>query len=326
MKNLKKVPLAVWALAAGVILLLVIRGNTYFQTIFVLCAIYSIAVSGLDLLFGYSGQIALGHAMFYATGAYTSAILSVNYGVNPWIAMLAGVFITIILAAIVAIPASKLVHQFLALLTIAAGNMMFVFLCKATNITNAMKGIRKIPDIDVFGYALHSKYSFAIFSFVMLALFLFIKQRIVKSSTGRAFMAIRENTVAAGGTGINVRKYKVMAFILSAVFASVAGSMYAHFIGFISPETFHSTQSTLLMTMLLFGGMGNPVGPVFGATIIAILNETLQSFSTYKTLIYGALILVAVLFMPRGCYGVGQNLVSVIKNRKRKAGKHHAED
>lgn len=326
MKALKKVPLAAWAFLAGVILLLVIRGSVYYQTIFVLCAIYSIAVSGLDLLFGYSGQISLGNAMFYATGAYTSAILSVNYGVNPWLAMLAGIVLTVILSVIVAIPASKLVHQFLALLTIAAGNMMYVFLCKATNITNAMKGIRKIPDLSIFGYELHSKYSFAIFSFIMLVLFLFIKQRIVHSSTGRAFMAIRENTVAAGGMGINVRRYKILAFVISAVFASVAGSMYAHFIGFISPETFNSAQSNLQMTMLLFGGMGNPVGPIFGASVIAILNESLQSFSTYKTLIYGVLVLIAVLFMPRGCFGLGQDLVNKIRKRGRKAGMKNAEN
>lgn len=326
MSLIKKVPSYVWALLFGALLILFIRQSVYYQTIFVLCAIYSIAVSGLDILFGYSGQIALGHAMFYASGAYTSAILTVNYGWNPWLAMLAGVVVTIILAAIVAIPASNLVHQFLALLTIAAGNMMHVFLCKATNITNAMKGIRQIPKLSIFGYELRSKFAFALFALIMLIIFLFIKQRIVKSSTGRAFMAIRENPVAAGGMGINVRKYKIMAFVISAVFTSVAGSMYAHFISFISPEGFSNTTSTLLMTMLLFGGMGNPVGPVFGASIIAILNESLQSFSMFKTLIYGVLIMASVLFMPRGCYGVGQNLIAWVKHTIRKRGEKNAEN
>lgn len=112
----------------------------------------------------------------------------------------------------------------------------------------------------------------------------------------------------------------------SAVFASVAGSMYAHFIGFISPETFNSAQSNLQMTMLLFGGTGNPVGPIFGASVIAILNESLQSFSTYKTLIYGVLVLIAVLFMPRGCFGLGQDLVNKIRKRGGKAGMKNAEN
>ena len=110
-----------------------------------------------------------------------------------------------------------------------------------------------------------------------------------------------------------MRKYKIMAFVISALFTSFAGSMYAHFVRFISPETFNSTQSTLLMTMLLFGGMGNSIGPILGAVVIAILNESLQGFNTYKTLIYGILILIAVLFMPKGCYGLGCDLVGKVK-------------
>lgn len=318
MKFVNKVPTAVWPALVCALFLAAISQNMYFLTIFVFCGIYVIAVSGLDILFGYSGQISLGHAMFYASGAYTSAILTTRYEVNPWLAMLAGILLTAVLALIVAIPASNLVHQFLSLLTIAAGNMAYVFLCKATSVTNAMAGIRNIPYLSIFGFALHSKLSFALFTFVMILVFMFLKQRIIHSATGRAFMAIRENTVAAGGMGINVRRYKVMAFILSAMFVSVSGSMYAHFVRFISPETFNSTQSILFMTMLLFGGMGNPVGPVLGSVIIAILNESLQGFNTYKTLIYGLLILIAVLFMPKGCYGLGFDLLGKVKNLIRK--------
>ncbi len=310
MKFTKKIPSTAVAVAVSMLILCGISQNAYFLTIFVFCGIYIIAVSGLDVLFGYSGQIALGHAMFYASGAYTSAILTVRLGVNPWLAILAGLLVTTALAVVVALPASNLVHQFLALLTIAAGNMSYVFLCKATNITNAMKGIRSIPDLSIFGYSLHSKLSYAVFTFIMVLIFLFIKQRIINSSTGRAFLAIRENTVAAGGMGINVRKYKIMAFVISALFTSFAGSMYTHFVRYISPETFNSQQSVLLMTMLLFGGMGNPVGPILGSVVIAILNESLQSFNTYKTLIYGILIMIAVLFMPRGCYGLAGDLAA----------------
>ena len=315
MSVIKKIPSAAWAVLICALFLAAISQNAYFLTVFVFCGIYVIAVSGLDLLFGYSGQISLGHAMFYASGAYTSAILTTRFGVNPWLAIIAGLIITAILAAIVAIPASNLVHQFLALLTIAAGNMTYVFLCKATDVTNAMAGIRNIPDISIFGFAFHSQLSFAIFTFIAAIVFLFFKQRIIHSATGRAFMAIRENTVAAGGMGINVRRYKILAFVISAMFVSFAGSLYAHFVGFISPETFNSTQSVLFMTMLLFGGMGNPVGPVLGSVVIAILNESLQSFNTYKTLIYGILILIAVLFMPRGCYGLSFDLVGKAKKR-----------
>ena len=119
MKVIKRLPLAVWGILAGALLLALISQNVYFLTIFVFCGIYVIAVSGLDLLFGYSGQISLGQAMFYASGAYTSAILTTRFNVNPWLAIIAGMVLTAILAAIVAIPASNLVHQFLALLTLS---------------------------------------------------------------------------------------------------------------------------------------------------------------------------------------------------------------
>ncbi len=318
MKKMRNSLTPILAILAGVLILFLISGRAYYLTLFVFCGIYVIAVSGLDILFGYSGQISLGHAMFYASGAYTCAILTTRCGMNPWLAILFGLINTTLLAFLVALPASRLVHQFLALLTIAAANMVYVFLTKATSITNAMFGIRAIPDLSIFGFKLHSKLSFAVFTFIMVIIFLFIKQRLVNSATGRAFMAIRENTVAAGGMGINVRNYKVLAFIISALFTSFAGSMYTYFVNYISPDTFNTTQSTLLMTMLLFGGMGNPVGPIVGAVIIEILNESLQAFSTYKTLIYGILILVAVLFMPRGCYGLGQSLAARIRDLVRR--------
>ncbi|HJB16466.1 MAG TPA: branched-chain amino acid ABC transporter permease [Candidatus Blautia excrementipullorum] len=325
MKLRKIFPAAIPVIVA-VLFLAAISNNAYYLTIFVFCGIYVIAVSGLDILFGYSGQISLGHAMFYASGAYTSGILTTKFGVNPWLAILAGLLVTALLSFIVALPASRLVHQFLALLTIAAGNMMYVFLSKATSITNAMAGIRQIPDLSIFGYELHSNLSFAIFTLLAVFLFLFIKLRLINSSTGRAFMAIRENTTAAGGMGINVRKYKIMAFIISALFTSFAGSMYTHFVGYISPETFESSLSTMLMTMLLFGGMGNTAGPILGAVVIAVINESLQSFNTYKTLLYGILILVAVLFMPRGCYGLVTDLGIKIKTLSRKLVKKNVKN
>jgi branched-chain amino acid transport system permease protein len=139
---------------------------------------------------------------------------------------------------------------------------------------------------------------------VMVAIFLVIKQRIVKSRVGRAFLAIRENPVAAGGIGINVQKYKIMAFAISAVYTGLAGALYAHFVGFISPETFTATQSTMFMTMLLFGGMGTFSGPLIGAAVISVLNELLQTMGTYRMLVYGFFILAVLLYLPHGISGI----------------------
>ena len=128
-------------------------------------------------------------------------------------------------------------------------------------------------------------------------------------------MAIRENVVAADGMGINIKKYKIMAFSLSAVYTGMAGALYAHIVSYISPESFQSSQSQLLMTMLLFGGMGNLAGPIIGAVIVTILNETLQGFSSYRMLIYGFIILAAVLYMPKGLYGIVEQVKRMIGRR-----------
>ena len=229
--------------------------------------------------------------------------------------------VSLILGIVVALPASKLIHHFLALLTISVGQLVYIVLSRA-EFTNAMAGVSRIPDISIFGFELDNNFRFLIFMIVMVALFLVIKQRIINSRVGRAFLAIRENPVAAGGIGINVQKYKVMAFAISAVFTGFAGAMYAHFVGFISPETFNTSQSVMFMTMLLFGGMGNFAGPLIGAAVISVLNESLQVLGSYRMLVYGAFILVVLLFLPRGISGIIDIIRELLHRRK---GGNHAD-
>ena len=296
-------------------LLAAVRGQQYLLTLLNFVCMYMISVSGLDILFGYSGQISLGHAAFYAAGAYTSALLTTKLGVPVWIAIAAACLVSLILGIIVALPASKLIHHFLALLTISVGQLVYIVLSRA-EFTNAMTGIRSIPKISLFGFQLKSKYAFLIFMILMVALFLLIKQRIVYSRVGRAFQAIRENPVAANGIGINVQKYKIMAFAISAVFTGFAGAMYAHFVGFISPETFTSSQSVMFLTMLHFGGMGTFSGPLIGATIVTFLNESLQVLGSYRMMVYGAFILAVLLFLPHGISGIIDILRQRLTRRK----------
>ena len=296
-------------------LLAAVRGQQYLLTLLNFVCMYMISVSGLDILFGYSGQISLGHAAFYAAGAYTSALLTTKLGVPVWIAIAAACLVALILGIIVALPASKLIHHFLALLTISVGQLVYIVLSRA-QFTNAMTGIRSIPKISIFGFHLKNKYAFLIFMILMVALFLLIKQRIVYSRVGRAFQAIRENPVAANGIGINVQKYKIMAFAISAVFTGFAGAMYAHFVGFISPETFTSSQSVMFLTMLLFGGMGTFSGPLIGAAIVTFLNESLQVLGSYRMMVYGAFILAVLLFLPHGISGIIDILRQRLARRK----------
>ena len=311
----KKILTAVVCLVLLIAALMALRNQQYILTLLNFVCMYMISVSGLDVLFGYSGQISLGHAAFYAAGAYTTALLTTKLGLSVWLTIPAACVVSLILGIVVALPASKLIHHFLALLTISVGQLVYIVLSRA-EFTNAMAGVSRIPNISIFGFELDNNFRFLIFMIVMVALFLVIKQRIVNSRVGRAFLAIRENPVAAGGIGINVQKYKVMAFAISAVFTGFAGAMYAHFVGFISPETFNTSQSVMFMTMLLFGGMGNLWGPIIGVITVTLLNEGLRALEEYQMFIYGALMLLVIIALPGGIFGKVKQLVDNTKSRR----------
>ena len=281
----------------------VVGNNAYLMLILSLSGIFVIASIGLDLLFGYSGQISIGQAAFYAVGAYTSAILTTKLGVSVWLGMLAGGVLATIFAALVALPICKLVHMFLALVTIGIGELTHQAIINLPDLTGSFTGVRAIPMPRIGDYVFNaSSYYYIVLAVVVLSLL--VKQRIVDSRIGRAFIAIRENSDAANAMGINVTYYKVVAFACSAAFTGIAGALYAHYIGFISPESFTLDQSVLFLTAVLCGGMGTLVGPIIGAVVITVINEAIQVLGSYQMLVYGIFIVVAVIYVPEGLVGV----------------------
>ena len=260
----------------------VFHNQTYLILLMCTSAIYIVAVSGLDILFGYSGQISLGHAAFYAIGAYTSAILSTKLGIMPWVTMILGGIVAAIIAILIAIPTVKLVHHFLALVTIGFGQIVYIFVGNADGLTNGYSGITFIPDFKIGSFSFDTTLKYFYVAFFIMLIFLFIKQKIVKSRIGRAFIAIRENTPAANSSGINVRYYKVMAFAISAFYTGIAGAMYAHFINFVSPQTFVFSKSVLFIIMLLLGGKGNLFGPMVGSVVLTVVIQYLQGIGSYQ--------------------------------------------
>jgi branched-chain amino acid transport system permease protein len=297
-----------WLISLAFILVFVglpaaVGNNAYLMLILSLSGIFVIATVGLDLLFGYSGQISIGQAAFYAVGAYTSAILTTKLGVSVWLGMLAGGVLATIFAALVALPICKLVHMFLALVTIGIGELTHQAIINLPDLTGSFTGVRAIPMPRIGDYVFNvSSYYYIVLAVVVVSLL--VKQRIVDSRIGRAFIAIRENTDAANAMGINVTYYKVVAFACSASFTGIAGALYAHYIGFISPESFTLDQSVLFLTAVLCGGMGTFVGPIIGAVVITVINEAIQVLGSYQMLVYGIFIVVAVIYVPEGLVGV----------------------
>ena len=275
-----------------------------------------IAVAGLDLLFGYTGQVSFGHAGFYAIGAYTSALLSIRLGWTPALTILIGGLASALFGVIVAFPASKLVKHFLSLLTIAFGQMVYIFVAVTVPLTNGTSGLGGIPHVSAFGYTFASNQSNFFLLLAIVILVLIGKNRLVDSRTGRALVAIRENPHAANGMGINVRYYKILAFAVSAFLTGIAGALYAHLVCFISPDTFTAAQSTLFMTMLLFGGIGSIAGPAIGSAILVATTELMQSFVRYQMLIYAVFILIVLFYLPNGVVGIIEGAKAKARERR----------
>ncbi len=291
-------------------------GFTYGLTIANFAAIYIIAVSGLDIVFGYSGQISMGHAAFYAIGAYGSALLNIHFKIPVVLTMIIAALLAALVGALLAYPASKLVFHFLALATTAFGEIVYQLALQSPGgITGNAIGL-PTPPINFFGINLTSSFSFYFFAYVCVIIFVTIKQNIVNSRTGRAFIAIRENSHSAEGMGIDVRKYKVLAFSISAFFTAFAGAMYAHMAGYISADSFTNKQSVMFITMLLFGGTASKAGPIIGSIAVLLLNEALRSLENMQLLVYGIILLLIIMAMPGGIYGVVQDVVTRVKSRK----------
>jgi len=288
-----------------------LNGASYLNMMACFVLVYTIAASGFDVLYGYCGQISLGHAGFFAIGAYGAAILDKTYGVPQWIAILIACFVAVVVAAIVAYPAAKLRFHFLSLATIAFGEIIYSLVCASPgNITGNFVGFFP-KKLEVFGIVMDDYTKFFYMALILVIITLVIKENLVHSKTGRAMVAIRENVVAAGGMGINVRSYKIMAFCTSAFFVAFSGAMYGYLTRYLNPSTFIYDQSVMFLTMLLFGGSGTLWGPVVGVVAVQLINEGLRDFAQYQTLFYGVFILLVVLFMPSG-------LVNLKFTRKRK--------
>lgn len=296
--------LPLFGVLALLLVLPLVLTNPYFLLIATLIGIYIIVNAGLDIVFGYSGQITLGQAGFYAIGAYTSAILSLHTEIPVVFCMIAGGLLASFLGMIVAIPSVKLVHHFLAMVTIGFGEIIRLLALNGGELTGAADGLSFIPRPSLFGYDIDTPMAYYYFVLGFVLVFLYAKQNLVTSRIGRAFRSIRDNAEAASAFGINVQRMKVTAFTIEGFFGGFGGALYAHLIGFISPETFTLQQSVLFLTMVLLGGSGSFWGPILGTILISLLFEVLQPFGQAQMVIYGLIIMLVIMFLPRGIAGV----------------------
>ena len=282
----------------------------YILHILVICGIYSILALSLNLILGYTGLVNLGHAAFYATGAYISALLTLQVGLLPWIGLIAGGFGAALIGIIVTLPALRLKSDYLALATLGAGIIIYQVSKNWTSLTRGPMGLPGIPGFSIFGIAIDLTWSYLILVVVFVLITLFIINRLVTGAYGRVLKSIREDEVASSVLGKNVNKYKFQVFITGAFFAGLAGSLYAHYITFIDPSSFTIMESMTIILMVIFGGMGSIKGSVVGAVILVVIPEMLRFLgmpnsiaAPLRQMIYGLLLVILMMKRPQGLFG-----------------------
>jgi branched-chain amino acid transport system permease protein len=283
-------------------------GNYYAIHVAGLLGIYCILCVGLNVTIGYTGLLDLGFMAFYAIGAYTAALLSIK-GVPFWlilpIALLIGGFIRYLIGA----PVLRLRGDYLAIVTLAFGEIVRLVANNFDQLTNGPKGLprvgERIAEIRLFSVVFKEDIQFYYLILFFLICTIIVTYRLEHSRIGRALVAIREDELAAQLSGINVARIKSVAFVLSGMFGALAGTIYVHWIGFISPEMFTFWESVFLVSMIVIGGMGNISGVILGVFLLAgipeILRPTLGTrFVDYRMIIFGAVMTTVIIFRPQG--------------------------
>ena len=276
-----------------------VGGNEYYISILIFLGINGIITMGLSLLMGYAGQISLGHAGFFGLGAYSSGILTTQYSIHPLAAFLAGIFLSAIIAFLVGKPTLRLKGHYMAVATLGFGEILFIVFNELSPLTGGPSGLSGIPILTFMGYSLEgARYLYLVWGFVILLLLFSLN--VINSRVGRALRAVHGSEIAANAMGVDASRYKVQVFVLSAVYASIAGSLYAHFVTFISPSSFSLMFSILLLMMVVVGGAETIWGALLGAMVLTLLPEYLRGLEDFEVLAYGGILMVVLLFMPQG--------------------------
>jgi branched-chain amino acid transport system permease protein len=288
-----------WIFAAGLVGYAVAAGG-YMATVVSFALIYAVFVVGLNLFMGFTAQVSFGQNAFAAIGGYGSAVLTTMFGWEPVPAILAGVCAAVLFALVIGYPTLRLKGHYLAMATLAIGLITYEITVEWQSVTQGYMGISGIPPLGIGKWTVTSDRGQLVVLIVIVALSLLAAARIKASRLGRAFFAVAGSEEAARALGIDVARYKLAAFLLSAGFAALAGSLFVHVVGFVSPEVYGLHMVILSFTMLYVGGIGTVAGPLLGALIVSLLPEAFRGFKDYQDLAYGVALILLLIYAPRG--------------------------
>jgi branched-chain amino acid transport system permease protein len=296
------------------------KGSSYSVAIMIVLGVYVILAVSLDLLVGFAGQISLGHAAFFAIGAYTSGVLTANYGLPALLALLIGLAFSGGLAWIIGWSVLALRGYYLAMATLGLSVIVYSLIVGLQSLTGGASGLRDIPPFSLFGFALDEYVYYYYFVWAVVCFVVGSSILLVNSSFGRTLTAIHSDETAASTLGIHCVKYKTSVFVITSMYAGLAGSLYAHYTSFLAPDDFSIFTSIHILIMVFLGGVGTIYGPALGAIFLKLLPELTHRFRDYELLGNGLILIAVLVFMQKGLWGMlivlKKRMTSVFGKRK----------
>jgi branched-chain amino acid transport system permease protein len=290
----------------------------YYLHLSILALIWVIAAQGQNLIQGYTGYVSIVQAGFIGIGAYSTALMGLHFDLPVWLTILLAPFVTAAFAVGVGYPSLRVKGHYFAIVTLAFNLVIFIVLMNWHSLTQGEAGITGIlkPGSPDGWLNWRDRETYYYFVLIVAALMTGLAALIVRSRIGRILIAIRQNEDLVGAIGISAWKYKLFAFVTSAMFAGLAGAIYAHYQSFINPEIFGVAQSLDAILAVIIGGSGTIAGPVIGAFFVVFLPEYLRFADSFRLIIYGLVLVLATIFMPRGIVGVVTSLADWLRRRR----------
>jgi len=293
-------------LLACMLVPLVVQSN-YAMRVIIYIYLYIVLALGLNVVMGFTGLLNIGHAAFYAMGAYTTAILMTGYGISFWWTVPIGMGLGVLMGLAIGFPTLRLRDDYLAMVTLGFGQIVYIVANNWMSLTRGPRGIPAIPapSLELFSWKVvidnYTSYYYLIFFFVLLTIYACVRVR--DSRVGLAWMAIREDEDVAAVMGIHLAFYKTLAFAFSAALGALAGSFFSVFQSFVSPNSFTILESVVIVTIPIMGGLGSIPGTIVGAAIMIGLPEVFRSASEYRMVAVGAFMVLMMIFKPEGLFG-----------------------
>lgn len=301
-----------WLLLAILVILLAFPFfgfSQYVLRIAIIIAVYAILAQGLNLLIGYTGQLSLGHAGFFAIGAYTASLLMLRLDVNFFPALFVGALLSGACGFLLGLPTMRLSGTYLAIVTLGFGEVVKMIIMNWESVTNGTLGLKAIPKPELIGLKLtlanNGLYYLAL---VLTALSTLVCVFVTRSKVGRAWRAIKTDELAANMMGIPAMRYKILAFVLSAILSGLAGGFYATVVGYIDHNSFSFDVSILIVSIVILGGMGTTIGMYLGAALLISFPEIARPFMEWRFVIYGLVLILMMRFRPQGLLGYRSRL------------------